>query len=76
MRSSFLVESRWNLLELKTSGLSLEDIFLKLTTKDVSEDSGIKNQESEVRSQEPEGRVPENEIYRSQEPEFCRCFAF
>ena len=29
-----VVESRWNLLELKTSGLSLEDIFLKLTTSD------------------------------------------
>jgi ABC-2 type transport system ATP-binding protein len=34
------VESQWKLLELKTSGLSLEDIFLKLTTKDVSEESG------------------------------------
>ena len=34
-----VVESRWNLLELKTSGMSLEDIFLKLTTRDVSEDS-------------------------------------
>jgi len=29
------VESGWKLYELKTSGLSLEDIFLKLTTKDV-----------------------------------------
>ena len=34
------VESQWKLLELKTSGLSLEDIFLKLTTQDVSEESG------------------------------------
>ncbi len=34
-----VVESRWNLLELKTSGLSLEDIFLKLTTKDLSEEA-------------------------------------
>ena len=41
-----VVESRWNLLELKTSGMSLEDIFLKLTTKDVSEDSGVRSQES------------------------------
>ena len=41
-----VVESQWKLLELKTSGLSLEDIFLKLTTKDLSE-------ESEGRSQEP-----------------------
>jgi ABC-2 type transport system ATP-binding protein len=41
-----VVESQWKLLELKTSGLSLEDIFLKLTTKDLSD-------ESEARSQEP-----------------------
>ncbi|HMD98493.1 MAG TPA: ABC transporter ATP-binding protein [Terriglobia bacterium] len=33
-----VVESQWNLLELKTSGLSLEDIFLKLTTQDLSEE--------------------------------------
>ncbi len=32
-----VVESNWNLFELKTSGMSLEDIFLKLTTKDLSE---------------------------------------
>jgi len=32
------VESGWKLYELKTSGLSLEEIFLKLTTKDVSEE--------------------------------------
>ncbi|HEV2381092.1 MAG TPA: ABC transporter ATP-binding protein [Terriglobia bacterium] len=32
-----VVESQWKLLELKTSGLSLEDIFLKLTTKDLTE---------------------------------------
>ncbi len=32
-----VVESQWKLLELKTTGLSLEDIFLKLTTKDLSE---------------------------------------
>ncbi len=31
-----VVESRWGLLELKTSGLSLEDIFLKLTTTDLA----------------------------------------
>jgi len=46
-----VVESRWNLLELKTSGLSLEDIFLKLTTKDLSEESGVRSQESAVSSQ-------------------------
>ena len=33
-----VVESQWKLLEIKTSGLSLEDIFLKLTTKDLSEE--------------------------------------
>jgi ABC-2 type transport system ATP-binding protein len=33
-----VVESGWKLFELKTSGLSLEDIFLKLTTKDLSEE--------------------------------------
>ncbi len=31
-----VVESRWGLLELKSSGLSLEDIFLKLTTTDLA----------------------------------------
>jgi len=33
-----VVESQWKLLELRTSGLSLEDIFLQLTTKDLSEE--------------------------------------
>jgi ABC-2 type transport system ATP-binding protein len=32
-----VVESQWKLLELKTSGMSLEDIFLKLTTTDLTE---------------------------------------
>ena len=36
------VESGWKLYELKTSGLSLEEIFLKLTTKDVSEEAAVK----------------------------------
>ena len=36
-----VVESNWKLLELKTSGMSLEDIFLKLTTKDLSEESVV-----------------------------------
>lgn len=31
-----IVESQWKLLELRTSGLSLEEIFLKLTTKDAA----------------------------------------
>jgi ABC-2 type transport system ATP-binding protein len=34
-----IVESQWNLYELKTSGMSLEDIFLKLTTRDLSEEA-------------------------------------
>jgi ABC-2 type transport system ATP-binding protein len=34
-----VVESHWKLWELKTSGLSLEDIFLQLTTKDLSEEN-------------------------------------
>jgi len=36
------VESGWKLYELKTSGLSLEEIFLKLTTKDMSEEAAAK----------------------------------
>lgn len=36
-----VVESQWRLLELKTSGLSLEDIFLKLTTKDLSDETAV-----------------------------------
>jgi gliding motility-associated transport system ATP-binding protein len=34
-----VVDSQWKLFELKTSGMSLEDIFLKLTTKDASEEA-------------------------------------
>jgi ABC-2 type transport system ATP-binding protein len=36
------VESGWKLYELKTSGLSLEEIFLKLTTKDLGEEAAAK----------------------------------
>jgi len=36
------VESGWKLYELRTSGLSLEEIFLKLTTKDLSEEAAAK----------------------------------
>jgi ABC-2 type transport system ATP-binding protein len=43
-----VVESRWRLLELRTSGMSLEDIFLKLTTKEISEEAGVKEQQSAV----------------------------
>jgi len=35
-----IVEAHWGLVELKSSGLSLEDIFLKLTTRDLSEEAG------------------------------------
>ncbi len=31
-----VVESQWSLFELRTSGMSLEDIFLKLTTRDAT----------------------------------------
>lgn len=34
-----VVESGWGLFELKTSGMSLEDIFLKLTTRDLTEEA-------------------------------------
>jgi gliding motility-associated transport system ATP-binding protein len=34
-----IVQSGWGLFELKTSGMSLEDIFLKLTTHDLSEEA-------------------------------------
>lgn len=34
-----VVESGWSLFELKTSGMSLEDIFLKLTTRDLGDEA-------------------------------------
>ena len=48
-----VVESQWGLLELRASGMSLEDIFLKLTTKEVGEESAP-NQTSEIGSQKSE----------------------
>ena len=45
-----VVESQWRLLELRTTGMSLEDIFLKLTTKDLSEEAPPTNQEPDQRS--------------------------
>jgi len=39
-----VVESGWKLYELRTSGLSLEDIFLKLTTEDLSEEPPVSSQ--------------------------------
>jgi len=47
-----IVESGWGLFELKTSGMSLEDIFLKLTTRDVSEEAAAEARPAEA--QEPE----------------------
>jgi len=32
-----VVEAGWKLYEIKTTGLSLEEIFLQLTTKDLGE---------------------------------------
>jgi hypothetical protein len=43
-----VVEAGWKLFELKTSGLSLEDIFLKLTTKDLSEDEAAAHSPAET----------------------------
>jgi len=62
-----VVESHWKLFELKTSGLSLEDIFLKLTTRDLSEEAAS-SQESEVKSQEAEVKSQESEV-KSREAE-------
>jgi len=42
-----VVESSWKLLELRSSGLSLEDIFLKLTTEDLTEKAEAGSQKSE-----------------------------
>jgi ABC-2 type transport system ATP-binding protein len=56
-----VVESQWKLYELKASGLSLEDIFLKLTTKDLSEETTSSSQESENKSQESEDRSQESQ---------------
>jgi len=50
-----VVESQWKLLELKTSGMSLEDIFLKLTTQDLSEPA--ENQKPEGGHQEVVAKV-------------------
>ena len=41
-----VVESQWKLLELRSSGMSLEDIFLKLTTEDLTETP--KNEEAKA----------------------------
>jgi ABC-2 type transport system ATP-binding protein len=53
-----VVESQWKLFELKPSGLSLEDIFLKLTTRDLSEEAADNIREAEVRSEETQEERP------------------
>jgi ABC-2 type transport system ATP-binding protein len=53
-----IVESQWKLFELRTSGLSLEDIFLKLTTRDLSEEAPESGLESGTGSQKPEEKRP------------------
>jgi ABC-2 type transport system ATP-binding protein len=53
-----VVESQWKLFELKTSGLSLEDIFLKLTTRDLSEEAPGGGKESEAAGQKSEEKRP------------------
>jgi ABC-2 type transport system ATP-binding protein len=50
-----VVESQWRLLELKTSGMSLEDIFLKLTTEDVGEEKAAAAQEPAASEETKEG---------------------
>ena len=48
-----VVERGWNLLELRTIGMSLEDIFLELTTKEHVSDK-MSGRSSEVGSEEAE----------------------
>lgn len=48
-----IVESGWGLFELKSSGMSLEDIFLKLTTRDLSEQAAAQP-ETPAKNAQPE----------------------
>jgi ABC-2 type transport system ATP-binding protein len=50
-----VVESGWKLFELKTSGMSLEDIFLKLTTEDEGEEPAASPQPPAAA--EPQGKT-------------------
>lgn len=53
-----IVESGWKLFELKTSGMSLEDIFLKLTRRDLVEEApGVEPQSAEVQEQQKAGEA-------------------
>ncbi len=53
-----VIESEWGLFELTTSGLSLEDIFLKLTTKDIT-DSNTKDLPEVSPEETPEAKPDE-----------------
>ena len=46
-----VVESQWKLFELTTSGMSLEDIFLKLTTQDLSEEPPKPDQKADQKAE-------------------------
>lgn len=61
------VDNHWDLLELHTKELSLEDIFLQLTHSDSSEDTPKK---SEVKSVEQEWDEPSFDEESQQEEEF------
>jgi len=47
-----IVESGWGLFELKTGGMSLEDIFLKLTRRDLGAEAEAEKHPVEVQEQE------------------------
>ena len=49
-----VVDSGWGLFELKASGMSLEDIFLKLTTKDASEQAALVEPDAEAGAESAE----------------------
>ncbi len=52
-----IVESGWGLFELKTSGMSLEDIFLKLTTRDLSEEAASEARPAQAKEPEKPGEI-------------------
>jgi ABC-2 type transport system ATP-binding protein len=54
-----IVESGWGLFELKTGGMSLEDIFLKLTRHDLGADAEAETHPADVQEQ---GKAGEAEL--------------
>lgn len=52
-----VVESGWGLFELKTGGMSLEDIFLKLTRRDLVEEAPAETHPAEVQEKEKAGEA-------------------